>query len=261
MKIISGIFVVVLAVLISACAGNKTSNNSVTMDEPDLIEGSSLNVQLGVGYMKRGQFNVAKDKLEKALEMNPENIQAYSIIALLMKMMNENESAEDYYRQAIDLDSNNAELHNSFGAFLCSVDKIDEALSEFKKAYEDSFYETAYLARSNAGSCLLKNGDYVEAESQLRQALRINDKLSGALLSMAELGVKTKKYLMSRAYIQRYHNVANPTAESLWIQMLAEKGLGADEYFNKYAKILQSDFPDSSEAGLLEDLLKNDRRN
>jgi Tfp pilus assembly protein PilF len=97
----------------------------------------------------------------------------------------------------------------------------------------------------------------------LRKSLRKDPDLAGALLSMAELGIKTKKYLLARAYAQRYHQKNKPTAESLWIQVQAEKALGAKEFYIKYAKQLISEFPDSDEAGWAEEQARNEplRRN
>lgn len=254
-----------LVVTLTACVRSQEVSNSVTKSDrsikADLFTGSKLNVQLGVGYMQRGQYKIAKEKLEKAIKQNPDNFQAYSTLALLMHKLNKNDAAEDYYLTAVDLAPDDAWLHNSYGAFLCSIGNLEDAITEFKLAYDDPFYETAYLARSNAGSCLVKNGKYVEAEVILRKALRSDSKLSGALLSMAEIGVKTKKYLMSRAYIQRYHADNRPTAGSLWIQIQVEKALDADEHYLKFSKQLLKYFPDSSEADLLVELKRKDKFN
>jgi type IV pilus assembly protein PilF len=76
---------------------------------------------------------------------------------------------------------------------------------------------------------------------------------------MAEIGVKTQKYLMARAYIQRYHAVARPSAESLWLQIQAEKALGAEDHYLKYARQLLKEFPDSDQAGMLEEMARNER--
>ena len=115
------------------------------------------------------------------------------------------------------------------------------------------------MARSNAGSCLVQNGEYVKAEKLLRRALRSDKNLSGALLSMAEIGVNTNKYLMSRAYIQRFHITNNPTAESLWIQIQTEKALKSKKHYQQYSELLLKRFPDSTEAGLLEDMKRDER--
>ena len=123
----------------------------------------------------------------------------------------------------------------------------------------DPFYETPYLAYANAGTCLLDKGDYKQAEVMLRKALRDQPNYAGALISMAEIGVKTHKYLMARAYIQRYHALAKPSAESLWLQVQAEKALGAEDHYLKYARQLLKEFPDSDQAGMLEEMSRNER--
>jgi type IV pilus assembly protein PilF len=137
--------------------------------------------------------------------------------------------------------------------------RYDDALDEIKLAYENPFYESPYLAFTNAGTCLLKKGDYMQAEQMLRKALRDQPKFADALLSMAEIGVNTEKYLMARAYIQRYHAVADTSAESLWIQIQAEKALGSQDHYLKYAKQLLRQYPDSDEAGMLEEMRRNER--
>jgi type IV pilus assembly protein PilF len=65
--------------------------------------------------------------------------------------------------------------------------------------------------------------------------------------------------MMARAYIQRYHAVARPSAESLWLQVQSEKALGAQEHYLKYARKLLKDFPDSEEAGKLEEMARNEQ--
>jgi type IV pilus assembly protein PilF len=76
---------------------------------------------------------------------------------------------------------------------------------------------------------------------------------------MADIGIKTERYLMARAYIQRYHAVQAPSAESLWIQIQAEKALGATDQYLKYARQLINDFPDSDEAGWVEAQARNEQ--
>lgn len=229
------------------------------VSEPDLQQASALNVQLAIGYIDRDQLGIAQEKLNKAIEQDPQSVDAYTTMAYLKRKVNELEEAEKYYLEALDIKSTNPNIHNNYGGLLCQMGRYDDALKEIRLAYEDPFYETPYLAYANAGTCLLDKGDYKEAEKMLRKALRDQPSYSGALISMAEIGVKTEKYLMARAYIQRYHAVARPTAESLWLQIQSEKALGAEEHYLKYARRLLKDFPDSDEAGLLEEMARNER--
>jgi type IV pilus assembly protein PilF len=218
-----------------------------------------LNVQLAIGYIDRDQLGIAQEKLNKAIEQDSDNVDAYTTMAYLKRKVNELEEAEKYYLEALDIKSTNPNIHNNYGGLLCQMGRYDDALKEIRLAYEDPFYETPYLAYANAGTCLLDKGDYKEAEKMLRKALRDQPNYAGALISMAEIGVKTEKYLMARAYIQRYHAVARPTAESLWLQIQSEKALGAEEHYLKYARRLLKDFPDSDEAGMLEEMARNER--
>jgi type IV pilus assembly protein PilF len=229
------------------------------VSEPDLKQASALNVQLAIGYIDRDQLSIAQEKLDKAIEQDPENVDAYTTMAYLKRKVKEFDQAEKYYLEALDIRSTNPNIHNNYGGLLCQMGRYDEALKEIRLAYEDPFYESPYLAYANAGTCLLDKGDYKQAEKMLRKALRDQPNYAGALISMAEIGVKTEKYLMARAYIQRYHAVARPTAESLWLQIQSEKALGAEEHYLKYARRLLKDFPDSDEAGLLEEMARNER--
>jgi type IV pilus assembly protein PilF len=138
-------------------------------------------------------------------------------------------------------------------------DKLEEAQKLFEEAYSNPFYEAAYLAQSNAGSCYIKQGEYEKAEALLRKSLRVQPKLPGSLLSMADVGVKTERYMMARAYIQRYHDVKKASADSLWIQIQAEKALGDKKHYLQYARQLIRDFPDSDEAGWVEAQARNEQ--
>jgi len=259
MKYLIRIILLITITGISACSTKEEVVVDRKVSEPDLEQASALNIQLALGYIEREQLGIAQEKLEKAIEQDPDNVDAYTTMAYLKRIIKEYEEAEDYYLKALDIKSNDPGIHNNYGGLLCQMRRYEDALEEIKLAYESPFYETPYLAYANAGTCLLDKGDYKEAEKMLRKALRDQPKYAGALLSMAEIGVKTDKYLMARAYIQRYHAVAKPSAESLWIQIQAEKALGAEDHYLKYARQLLKQYPDSDEAVLLEEMARNER--
>jgi type IV pilus assembly protein PilF len=259
MKYIIRIILIITITGLSACSSKQETVKEKKVTEPDLEQASALNVQLALGYIEREQLGIAQEKLEKAIEQNPKNIDAYTSMAYLKRIIKEYDMAEEFYKEALDIKSNDPSIHNNYGGLLCQMGRYDEAMGEIRKAYESPFYETPYLAYANAGTCLLEQGDYQQAETMLRKALRDQPNYAGALLSMAEIGIKTDKYLMARAYIQRYHAVARPSAESLWLQVQAEKALGAEDHYLKYARQLLKEFPDSDEAGMLEEMARNDR--
>ncbi len=254
-------FVALLVIFLAGCTttADKSSLTSKKRSKPNLKEAAELNTQLAIGYIKREQYNPAKDKLEKSIEQNPDYVPAYKTLAYLYALLGLPEKADEKYQEALELKQDDPDLSNSYGAFLCSQGKYEEAQERLSVANSDPFYEARYLAESNAGSCYIKQGEYKKAETLLRLSLRKHDKLPGSLISMADVGIKTKRYLMARAYIQRYHAVKKASAESLWIQIQAEKNLGAKEHYMKYARKLIKDFPDSDEAGWVEAEARNER--
>lgn len=259
-KIITTALLMVCLSFLAACETTSSlQKTKVSQQEPDLIQAAELNTQLAVGYIQRKQYKPARDKLEKAIEQNPDYLPAYKTLAYLYAVLGQTDKAEEKYQQALELKPLDADLSNSYGAFLCTQDKFDEAQESFKVAYSDPFYESAYLAESNAGSCYVEQGNYELGEAFLRKSLRKDPALPGSLISMADVGIKTERYMMARAYIERYNAVKTPTAESLWIQVLAEKNLGAKDYYMKYARQILENFPDSEEAGWVEAQARSDR--
>ena len=247
------------ALLLVSCATSTATTTERIKSEPNFKDASKLNTELAIGYIQEKQYAPAKEKLEKAIVQNDENVKAYKIFAYLYALLGLTEKAEEKYQEAIDLSPDDSDLANSYGAFLCTQGKYDEAQKQLSKAYSNPFYEASYLAESNAGSCYIQQNELKKAEKLLRKSLRVQPKLSGSLISMAEIGIKTERYLMARAYIQRYHAVSAASAESLWLQVQAERALGAKKHYMKYARRLISDFPDSNEAGWVEAQARNEQ--
>lgn len=244
-----------IALTLTACGGY---NNARKTEINDRKQSANINVQLASGYMKRGQFEVAKEKLLKAIDLDDSYVPAYTTMAVLMNGLGKVEEAKSYYLDALDIDSNNPELLNNYGTFLCQHNELDEAKEQFIKALNNPLYETPEVAHSNMGYCLMKNDnpDYELIEKHLRLALTANPNMRSSLLAMGELGIKTKRYLMARAYMQRYHAISNPTSASLWLQIQAEKALGDQKHFAQLSKQLLDDFADSPEAKNLKELTR-----
>lgn len=232
---------------IVACGGQ---NSRPTDEQKKDKEAARLNVQLASGYIRRGNLEVAKAKLLKAIEHDEYYVPAYTTMAVLMNMLGDYEEAEKYYREALDLNNNDPDLHNNYGTFLCNHGKFEEAMKQFNIALKNQFYETPEAAHSNMGYCMMRGDkpDYVTAEKHLRKALSKNPNISSALLAMGELGLETGKFLMSRAYMQRYHALIKADAHSLWVQIQAEYALGDRDYFVKLSRQLLKAFPESEEA-------------
>jgi len=253
MKYIKLLLMIFLISNLIACASNtKAEEEKISKDK----KAAKLNVELASGYMKRGNFEVAQEKLLKAIVFDDTYVPGYTTLAVLMNILGKPDEAEKYYLNAMELDNDDPNLQNNYGTFLCGVGKYEQAVELFEKTLNNQFYKTPALAHANIGYCLMQeeNPDYEKIELHLREALKLYPKMATAMLAMAELAIKTKKYLMARAYSQRFHAIAKPTAESLWVQAQAEHALGDKKYFVIVSQSLLTKFPASEQATKLMEL-------
>ncbi len=252
MKQIKLWLVVLLFSALFACASTPKEVQKAQNDK----KAARLNVQLASGYIKRGDLKIAQEKLEKAIIFDDTYVPGFTTLAVLMNMLGKTERAEELYLTAFDLDSEDPNLQNNYGTFLCGIGKYKEAVEVFEKTLANQFYKTPGLVHANIGYCLLrsKTPDYKKIEKHLRTALKLHPNMTTAMLGMAELAIKTEKYLMARAYSQRYHALMKPTAESLWVQAQAEHALGDKKYFLQISRALLEHYPKSAQAKKLKGL-------
>ncbi|HID44495.1 MAG TPA: type IV pilus biogenesis/stability protein PilW [Chromatiaceae bacterium] len=209
---------------------------------------SNTYIQLAYEYMKRGDYATALNKAKKAVQRDPNNGNAHLVLALLYEALGENGSANAAYRRALEVDGKNPYALNAYGSYLCKLGEYERALSHFDKALQNPLYQTPWVALANAGYCARKAGNLSRAEAYLRKALERNPGYPMALFQMAEVRFAQEKFMSARAYLQRYREVAKPTAPMLYLSILTERQLGNADQVRSDELLLKSDFPDSEQA-------------
>lgn len=227
--------------LLVAVACSSTPDNS----EADARKAAETNTSLGRSYMERGQYEIALEKLKRAVAQDKTYAPAHSMLAILYETIGEMEDAEKEYRKALQYDPKDGDVNNNLGAFLCGMGQPEEAESYFLQAVEDPFYTTPGVALSNAGSCALAKGDLDKAEAFLRQSLEYDDKMAAALLPMAQVSYQKGSHLRARAFLQRYEAVGPKTEESLQMGFRIESELGDKQSAERYRAELQQLYPNS----------------
>lgn len=240
-----------VGVLLSIVMGCTTERS---IEPADAERAADLNAQLGLGYMQQGRYDVAMQKLEKALKFDSKNLQAHQIKAELHRLIKEFDKAKSHYEIALDLSPKNAALHNNYGVFLCDIKDYDGAYAQFSIAIDDSLYSAKDQVYENIGLCELNRGALQKAEAALRKALQLNPKLAKSLLNMAQLSFDKKDTQAAFGYFGRFLAVSQHTAASLWMGYLLEKERSNPESATSYAMSLKGKFPDSKEADLLRKL-------
>jgi type IV pilus assembly protein PilF len=229
--------------LLGAC-----SSKQARQDQENKTRVARTNTELGIGYLQQGERKLAIEKLQKAVEADPDYAPAQHSLALAYQEFGQLELAEKHYRAALKLQPGDGAINNNFGAYLCGQNRFDEADEHFRSALRDPTYRTPQAALENAGLCVLRKPDIDKAEQYLRQALKVDSALPGALLGMARVSFERNQTLNTRAWLQRYEAVGVLPPSGLLIGVQVERRLGDNEAALRYATQLNSRYPDSVEA-------------
>ncbi len=212
---------------------------------------AKLNLQLGVAYMQQGKFDVALEKLNKALLLNDRLPEAHNAIALLYEGTGQPTLAEQHFQRAIALDSNYTLATMNYAQFLCTHGRPSEGENRFlavANSPPNGSAELAYKAYAGAAVCALAASDRRRADSYLRKALELRPDGASALYQLANLYYADGDYLKARAFLQRYHTQAGYSPESLWLGLSIEDKLGNAPLRQEYTDLLLSKFADSDAA-------------
>lgn len=232
-------------VLVSGCASQQANDPDEVSSKRKAAE---ANTSLGLEYMNRGQYEVALGKLKKAVREDPSYAPGHTVLAVLYERIGEMKLAGKHYKEAYEADPADGDVNNNYGVYLCQTNKQKQAMMHFTKALEDPFYSSPSVALTNAGSCALRQGDTATADEYLRAALRIEPDFPDALVTMAKMNFEEQNYLSARAFLQRYEDAASHDAESLLLAYRIEMAAGDSKSAAKYKRVLESNFPDSSQA-------------
>ena len=240
------------------CSGlngcNQTTGSSdSTRPSAGTNDVAQTNLNLGIAYLRTGEFEKSLEKLQKARAADKYYPPIYNALGVLYQQLGNKVKAEEYYLHALGLNGSDSSTLNNYGQFLCQESRFDEAEITFLKAANNPLYATPEIAFSNAGTCAMKQGELDTAETYFRDALKKNPKVAIALLQMAEISYTTSNYLSARGYLQRYLEISSHTAKSLWIGIQVENELGDKNALSSYKLLLRNKFPDSKENSLLKD--------
>ena len=243
-----------LALLLGGCV-TSTDKPQFSSDQVSMEKASQDNVALGMQYLQQGNRDVAMQKIQKAIQQNPDNPNAYMAEAILYSAIGDPGRADDAYKIAMRKAPDNPELQNNYAVFLCQNKHPKESVGYFLKAATNPLYSTPDAAYANAGVCAGYIPDSAAAETYFRKSLDINPYFPVALYQLALLDYQQKKYLPARAFIERLTSLAAQpnggfklTPDLLLLAVRNERALNNPQGAADYAKQLMKLFPSSDQA-------------
>jgi type IV pilus assembly protein PilF len=221
-------------------------------NQTDREKAAAINAELAITYMKQDNLRAAREKADKALEQNSRSSEVQMAAGFVYDRLGEDKKAGAHFEQAVKLGGkDNPDVLNNAAVFQCRKGNKKRGEELFLQAAASPLYRMPEVAFANAGHCARADGRPKDAERYFRQALARNPNMPDPLLSLADLQHEAGNDMQARAFVQRYHEAAPATAESVWLGYRIERGAGDVAAAEEYARRLRMEFPTSTEAAQL----------
>lgn len=238
--------ILILCLLLAGCVSTGQTGRKV---DPEAARDAY--VQLGIGYLQKGETERAKQPLSEALKLDPRSASAHMVLALVFQQEGEYSSAEQHFRSALSADPDNARILNNYGAFLLDRERYQEALEYFNKAAADTLYSERSRVFENMGIAYLRMGNTEAARENLERSLRLNSRQPRALLELALLEFNAGDFVPSWTHYRRFDQLSEQNAASLWLGVQLARRFEDHSKAASYALQLKRLYPNSPEAKAL----------
>jgi len=237
------IIVAVMIIMLGGCVNAQKEANKTDL--------ARIYAEMGLGYLRSGKYDIAKERLHKSIENNPNYAPAHHYLAQVYAQLGNSEQARQYYESALKLDSSDPFLQNNYAVFLCDTGKIDDAETWFLKLADNVNYSASYSLYENLGNCVYRGqspAQKMRAETYFKQALSYKPTLFISLSRMAKINLKKGEYFKARAYLERFMALEAYTPEMLLLGVKVEKALGDNKMMAYYKTLLMERFGRSIQA-------------
>lgn len=218
-------------------------------DEPEARRRARIRLELATNYFENGQTTVALDEVKQALVADPTYPDAFNLRGLIYLRLNEFGQAEDSFRRALGLRANDPNLLHNLGWLHCQQRKYAEADQGFVTALANP----AYTARSKTlmarGLCQVEAGQVAEAEQSFLKAYELDASNPVVGYHLSNLLMRRNELTRAQFYIRRLNNSEFSNAETLWLGIKVEHGLGDTVAMRQLGEQLRRRFPEARETG------------
>lgn len=211
---------------------------SVTEGPPkiksDPIAMSESRIELGLGYMGQGNMVRARENLELAVKHAPSYYRARLSMAHYYEQVGEVDEARITYQKALRLDSQNGNVLNNYGTFLCKQGEYDQADKYFNRAIEQPYYYLVSASYENAGFCAFKAGNADKAKYYFTRAIDHDPNRIRSVLQLSTIEVNEADYNDARLRLFKFHQRYGYQVPSLKILIELERKAGNNALKEKY---------------------------
>jgi len=138
---------------------------------------------LGLALLRKQQRYEARMHFQKAVEINPNYVDARSNLGLVFVQEGQLDEAVDQYQAAVEIDPNSPVAHANLGNAFFTKGQLDEAVAQYEKAAEiDPNY---CIGHYDLGLAFYTMGQLNDAITQFQEALRLKPDFGPAKVHLA----------------------------------------------------------------------------
>ncbi|MEY8204860.1 MAG: type IV pilus biogenesis/stability protein PilW [Bermanella sp.] len=248
-KIIRIAAAIAVTLLLSACVSITETRYSKNANPEKAAE---TYVALAVGYLSQGNMILARQKLDRALLLDPENPAVHSAFAMYWLERGEIKLTEQAFATALDLDAQHSPTNYHYGVYLMRYKKDKTACDYMAMAAQDVDYSARVLANENLGLCLVNGGNSAAAISAFEKAWILDSHSTVSSMNLTAIYLQRKRVRLASRWFKRFEQTLTDgkvphSAASLSLAVQLARVQGDQNAVHSYGFKLKKHFPSSAE--------------
>ncbi|HSN33346.1 MAG TPA: type IV pilus biogenesis/stability protein PilW [Ideonella sp.] len=231
-----------------------TDPSTVNPNDPsEVARRTRVRLELASAYFARGQSATALDEVQRALQANPNSVEAYNLRGLIYARLGDDAQAEESFRQALRISPRDGDTLHNYGWYQCEQKRYDQAQALFAQVLAQAQYRDAPRTLLVQGVCRARAGQMAEAERSLQRAFEVDPSNVAVQVNLAEVLLRRGELERARFYIRRVNSQPEQSnAETLWLAARIEHAANQKQSLAEIGSQLRSRFPQSREAAAFE---------
>ncbi|WP_148864882.1 type IV pilus biogenesis/stability protein PilW [Marinobacter fonticola] len=245
-------------------AGCVTTSNSPFAREADQQKAVKNYVRLGTAYVSQGNYERARDHLQRALELDEDSAGALAAMGLIYQQEGEGELAEQSFRKAVDSDPDYTRGRLFYGAFLYGQGQYEDAREQFSRASQDTDFNDRGSIFYNLGRTQDQLGEYEAAVKSYRRAADLTRGNANYLLALSTALIRQGEYDEAQRYYERLAGMIqrdpklSHSPESLLTGLKLAHFYGDRHREASLALLLRNQYPESEQLKQYRALISNE---
>ena len=233
---------VLAAACLTGCASGTPDSPGVRAPVAERVQAQ---LDLARGYLERKDFTRAREPLQRALSLNPDEVEAHVLAGVLHEREQEVELAERHYQTALKIDPTDPQALNNYGAFLYGQGRLQAALDPLRRAVQDAGYRQRAQAYENLGFAELGLGRIGSARFAFERALELGGSQPRSSLELAAILYSQQNYGGAESRYHEFLEYAGDTTRSRCLGLKLGSVQGATQKSMHHAAWLQRKFPEA----------------